>query len=471
MKGIAAVNSELFSGKTLLNIVRRTLVTDQVFIENEYRTNILIAKSMLLMTGMLLLSWFLNKVGVYTVNQSTMDSVTLQGCAELILPAIICFAFKGRKRWIKYVMMLEFVAVFARIDSMLTFSVVPVMFIPIILASCYYSRSFVVIVGVWTAILFGIGAFIGAYTGTGEIDMNFYSTDRMEYVASIMRQSYLPKLFHYFLAAVICYVISARCQKMMTEQHAISEEHTKVATELDLASRIQKQALPIVRELPRQDVRTFDLAATMVPAKAIGGDFYDFFYLDPTHLVLMIADVSGKGVPAALFMMVSKILLDNSFDKDRSPANVLTEVNHQLCQKQLESMFVTVWLGVLDLESGELTTASAGHEYPVIAKAGGKFELIKERHGFVLGGMDGIRYRNIVYQLDPGDTLFVYTDGVPETNNMQDMQFGLERMIDSLNAHRELGMEKLLAKVKDDINAFTDGASPFDDTTMMALRF
>jgi len=249
------------------------------------------------------------------------------------------------------------------------------------------------------------------------------------------------------------------------------EQLMRISTELDLATAIQNNVIPhTFPAFPERE--EFDLYASMDPAKEVGGDFYDFFAIDEKHLGLVIADVSGKGIPAALFMMISKVLIKNRAEMVSSPAKVLELVNRQLCENNQAEMFVTVWFGILNTETGLITAANAGHEYPVIKRAGGSFELFRDRHGFVLGGLDDVRFRDYEIQLDKGDVLFLHTDGVPEANNPEEKLFGMEAMLASLNsADGGSGCRELLGTLRRDLDAFTRNAPQFDDITMLALKF
>ena len=196
----------------------------------------------------------------------------------------------------------------------------------------------------------------------------------------------------------------------------ITAEKERISTELELATRIQSDMLPNV--FPAFPERSeFDIYAGMDPAKEVGGDFYDFFLIDEDHLCMVMADVSGKGVPAALFMMASKIILANHAKMWKTPAQVLADTNAAICANNREEMFVTVWLGVLEISTGVLTAANAGHEYPVLKTPDGAFELIKDKHGFVIGGMEGMKYRDYELRLEKGAKLYLYTDGVPEATD------------------------------------------------------
>ena len=209
----------------------------------------------------------------------------------------------------------------------------------------------------------------------------------------------------------------------------------------------------------------------MTPAKEVGGDFYDFFFIDDDHLCLVIADVSGKGVPAALFMMVSKIVLQSSAMLGISPAEILKKTNDSLCANNQEEMFVTVWVGILEMSTGKLTASNAAHEYPVIKHADGKFELFKDKHGFVIGGMEGVRYKNYSVQLEPGAKLFVYTDGVPEATDADNQLFGTDRLVEALNQDPEASPEKLLKNLRKAVDDFVKDAEQFDDLTMLCVEY
>ena len=250
---------------------------------------------------------------------------------------------------------------------------------------------------------------------------------------------------------------------------AITAEKERIGAELNVATQIQADMLP--RIFPAFPERPeFDIYASMTPAKEVGGDFYDFFLMDDDHLALVIADVSGKGVPAALFMVIAKTLLKNAAQTGLSPRAVLEKVNDQLCENNEAEMFVTVWLGVYEISTGKLTAANAGHEYPAVQRADGAFALYKDRHGFVLAGMENARYREYELELGLGDTLFVYTDGVAEATDGANTLYGTDRMLDALNRSRDRTPEELLRDMKADIDRFVGGAPQFDDITMLAIQ-
>lgn len=247
-------------------------------------------------------------------------------------------------------------------------------------------------------------------------------------------------------------------------------ESSRIETELTMASGIQADMLPnIFPAFP--DRPEFDIYASMDPAKEVGGDFYDFFLIDDDHLCMVMADVSGKGVPAALFMMASRIILANNAMVGKSPAQIMIDTNAAICSNNREEMFVTVWLGILEITTGKLTAANAGHEYPVIKGPDGGFEIVKDKHGFVIGGMDGVRYKEYEITLRPDSKLFLYTDGVPEATNAGKELFGTDRMVEALNMDPDADPTQILKNVRSSVDSFVKDAEQFDDLTMLCLEY
>ena len=271
-------------------------------------------------------------------------------------------------------------------------------------------------------------------------------------------------------AALLIRSYVRRKMRILEEKHREEAKRERLENELQMAAQIQASMLP--RSFPAfPERKEFDLYASMDPAKEVGGDFYDFFLIDDDHLGLVIADVSGKGIPAALFMMVSKAMIKNCAMSGLSPAAALESVNRQICANNPEDMFVTVWLGILEISSGKLSAANAGHEYPVLKAPGRDFALWKDRHGLVVGGIEDMIYQEYELRLEPGAKLFVYTDGVPEATNRENELFGSERMLAALNQNRDAGPEELLRNVRRAVDSFVGDAEQFDDLTMLCLEY
>ena len=304
-----------------------------------------------------------------------------------------------------------------------------------------------------------LGELHRAAIGLVESKMEHLETFRVEVHTDDEVQE-LADSFRYMVGELNEYIHDLRC---------ITAEKERIGAELDVARHIQASMLPcIFPAFPER--HEFDIYASMTPAKEVGGDFYDFFLVDDDHLALVMADVSGKGVPAALFMMISKTLIKSAAQSGLSPKAVLEKVNNQLCENNDAEMFVTVWLGILEISTGKLKCANAGHEYPATMHRGGEFELLKDRHGFVLAGMENSRYREYELTLQAGDRLFVYTDGVPEATDKNHVLYGTDRMLEALNEGKTLPCRQLLELVHRRVDEFVGEADQFDDITMLCIE-
>ena len=250
----------------------------------------------------------------------------------------------------------------------------------------------------------------------------------------------------------------------------ITAERERVNTELNMATRIQASMLPNIFP-PFPEREDFDLYASMNPAKEVGGDFYDFGMIDDNHLFMLIADVSDKGIPAALFMMSTKILINYRAKKGGSPAEILTDVNEQISKDNEEMMFVTVWMGILDLTTGNLKCCNAGHEYPFIRTQDEGFKVYKDKRGVMVGVDPDLRYEDYELTLNKGDVIFVYTDGVPEATNASDDMYGMERLEETLNSIEDKTPEGILKGVREDVDKFAENTTQFDDLTMLCVEY
>ena len=248
----------------------------------------------------------------------------------------------------------------------------------------------------------------------------------------------------------------------------IDAAEKRIEQELEFARTIQESALPKNFKFPRDD---FDIYATMDPAKEVGGDFYDFFFIDQNKLALVIADVSGKGIPAALFMMRSKTAIRGLAESGHSAAEILSRANSTLCEGNDAEMFVTVWIGIIDLTTGKMQCANAGHEYPLLMHNGGDYEYVHDKHGLALAAMDGMPYKEYELEMHPGDRLFVYTDGIPEAIDGNVEQYGIERLANALNTLKDATIADTLPAVRKNISDFVGEADQFDDITMLGFVY
>ncbi|MBR0440841.1 MAG: SpoIIE family protein phosphatase [Firmicutes bacterium] len=266
--------------------------------------------------------------------------------------------------------------------------------------------------------------------------------------------------------------MTRRMNDYIADIQTITAEKERIGTELDLAKRIQEAMLPNIFP-PFPERGEFDIYASMVPAKEVGGDFYDFFFVDDDHLCLVIADVSGKGIGAALFMTICKITIKNFAGQGMKPSEVLRKTNDMICANNPADMFVTVWVGILEISTGKLTASNAGHEYPALMKPGKGYEIVKDPHGFVVGGFEDEVYEDYELVLEPGSRLFLYTDGLAEAKGKggaADM-FGLERITSALNSAPEADAKQTLDNMDLAVADFVKDAEQFDDLTMLCLEY
>lgn len=272
-----------------------------------------------------------------------------------------------------------------------------------------------------------------------------------------------------YISKSIC-EMSQNIKTYISNLSAITAEKERIGAELNVATNIQASMLPKnFPAFPEQD--HFVLYASMSPAREVGGDFYDFYFVDDSHLAMVIADVSGKGVPSALFMVIAKTIIKNIALHGYSPSQILEKANVQLCEGNDQEMFVSVWIGILDVRTGHMVCSNAGHEYPAICRKGGDYELFKDKHCFVLGGMECAKYKEYDLDLGAGDRIFLYTDGVPEATNGNNELLGNDRMLDILNSTRNEEMAEFLPAVRKGVDGFVGDAPQFDDLTMMALTY
>ena len=252
-----------------------------------------------------------------------------------------------------------------------------------------------------------------------------------------------------------------------TLKRYIAEAAARIDKELEYAKQIQLSALPT--NFPKGE--DYSIYAQMIAAKEVGGDFYDFYKLNDNTVAFLVADVSGKGIPAAMFMMTAKTIIKDLAESGMAVNDIFTKANKKLCENNESGMFVTAWMGILDIPSGKLQFANAGHNPPLLKKANGKFEYLKTRAGFVLAGMEGIRYRAGELTLEEGDRLFLYTDGVPEATNVNNELYGEDRLLEFMNKNSTATATELLPKLKKNIDLFVGEAPQFDDITMLNFDY
>ena len=247
----------------------------------------------------------------------------------------------------------------------------------------------------------------------------------------------------------------------------IADAAARIDKELEYAKQIQLSALPT--NFPNSE--EYSIYAEMIAAKEVGGDFYDFYKLNDTTVAFLAADVSGKGIPAAMFMMTAKTIIKDLAESGMAVNDIFTKANEKLCENNESGMFVTAWMGILDLTNGNVQFANAGHNPPLLKRADGSFEYLKTRAGFVLAGMEGVCYRVGEITLSKGDRLFLYTDGVPEATNADNKLYGEDRLLSFMNQNASVEATRLLPLLKANIDEFVGEAPQFDDITMLMLDY
>lgn len=475
--------------------LREKLAPDPMFHETEVQANRL-GGLMLFCSGIILvLILILVETGIFPLQGAFMRAAIIRALVEITILLAICKIFKNDAWWLKPLLIVGMVIVYALLDSMLTHKAAILMVLPVVFSSRYFSRRLTIVTSLFTTVVFMFSAVWGATHGfinlnivtmeegtrmvatggfLGDAIQNVLNLDKAAgdkmLITNTLLYDYLPKWLMFSIVSIISCNIAHRGRDMVVTQHEKDVKGARIESELNLATRIQADMLPNIYP-PFPGRSEFDIYATMDPAKEVGGDFYDFFLVDKDHLCMVMADVSGKGVPAALFMMASKIILANNAMMGKSPEQILTDTNEAICSNNREEMFVTVWLGILEISTGKLTAASAGHEYPVVKSPDGSYEILKDKHGFVIGGMSGAKYKQYELMLKPGSKLFLYTDGVPEATAADGSMFGMERTLDALNLAQDLGPVETLKTVRKEVDAFVKEAEQFDDLTMLSLEY
>ena len=376
--------------KWLEKIKEEFLMTTDTLWENEVSANLFVMRVLIVTAIMAFAVLLMAQLGLFMITSSSTRSTLLRSVIELLLVAFLCYYFKGKKKWLKTVLIIVYAVVLGRITMLLGHNVVLLMVFPIILSVRYYSYIFTLFTGVLTLIVTTIAYYVGTVYQQIRLDLNMIEVpagttlqfdvfgllrtaiesqmtiDYQHLWWHTLQHSLLPKYLLFGMIIYICTHIARRGRMMIFAQQKETMKTERLATELNLASNIQTSMLPsIFPAFPERE--EFDIYASMDPAKEVGGDFYDFYLIDEDHLALVIADVSDKGIPAAMFMMASKIVLNNySLMGNYDPSYVLQQTNNRITSNNPSEMFVSVWFGVLELSTGKLTAANGGHEYPYI---------------------------------------------------------------------------------------------------------
>ena len=457
---------------------------------NEITANVMVGTTMLIVVVLLLLSLLLNEVGAFTVDKGVMRWSVFAALIVATPITVVNSIYVGTKPWLKRALMGDLVVVCSILASTLGHNVTLIMVLPLIISTRYFDRKYTTKIAIFTAIVFFAAAISNGFVGVKNLNIYYFTSDvtltatageklrkvlstvpldSFNYVKNLIVEEYIPRCVTFLAISVTCRYVAQRGKDMIEMEAEKTKKTSRIETELDLATRIQTSMLPcILPAFPGHE--NIELRAVYHPAKEVGGDFYDYFIIDPTHVGLVIADVSGKGVGAALFMTISKTVLKNQLQLGISPEEALMNANKQLCENNDAGLFVTCWAGVYDTESGVLTFVNAGHNPPVILRKGKDAEFIKQRSGFVLAGMEGFRYKQEQLELSVGDEMFFYTDGVTEATNTNDKLYGDERLLRCLDENRDEEIGEQIKMLKANIDEFAAGREQFDDITVMGMR-
>ncbi len=445
-------------------------------LENETEANRYAAKCLSVCAGVGALAWLFNLVGIFIIPAKIMNIGMPITILFFLLPALLCRITGGRPLWLKYIILFCGITSIFILSGAMPKHGVLAWAVPLALSCHYYSQKLTRLTLMASWVLFSASIYVGMYIGEGDLNLLITEpaiedrviTGKMLYDASLF--FVLPRALILLGLSSICTTVAGRTRRLLERQIRDSQERQRISTELDVATRIQADMLPCI--FPAFPERPeFDVFASMNPAKEVGGDFYDFFMVDETHLAIVIADVSGKGVPAALFMVIGKTLINDHTKPDTDLGQVFTEVNDLLCKSNNEGLFITAFEGVLNLVTGEFRFVNAGHEMPFLARSGHAYEPYKLRAGFVLAGMEGMEYRSGSIQLSPGDKIFQYTDGVTEATNASHELYGMKRLSEILARNTDKPPAELLPLIKADIDAFVGEAPQFDDITMLCVEY
>ncbi len=462
-----------------------------VLIENDKYANKVMMSVLCASGAALIVVWILLETGVLFMEKG-IPRIPIITCLLMMIAAeFLCVHYKYNKRWIKYFLMGVLIVAYGVLYATFTYTVSILMVIPIVMSSRYFSQKYTIIVSLITFIAFLLAEIWGA--NHGMFDLNYLMLpkgtvieitgdawlsslvsgiqyDKGLMIKNVIIYSYAFKLLLSLVVAIASMAVASQGRKMVLKQQALTEESVGLSTELAVASKIQQSMLPSTfPAFPKR--HEFDLYASMTPALLVGGDFYDFFLVDEDHLAVIMADVSDKGVPAALFAALSKNTIANNVMQGKSPAKAIMDANNKLCENNTENMFVTAWLGILQISTGLLTVCNAGHEPALLMRHDEEFMVYRDVHGPAMGCVGNMDYEEYNLKLRSGDKIFLYTDGVPDATNEAMERIGIDNIVSALNMDLKANPWQMLLNVQNGIDDFVQKAEQFDDMTMLALEY
>ena len=382
---------------------------------------------------------------------------------------LIAFLTKGRKKYVKFALIFDLMIMAIILDMFLGYYAVLFLAVPLIGVSRYANKNNTLILAGTMAVLLLMNAFVAYFTNV-ELDANLVTNGGYwGYTKSYLAFVFLPKLLLFSIITLFCTINSISTSNFTKDATASIQKEERINGELNLARDLQKNMLPSVFP-PFPNVKNFDIYAAMEPAKEVGGDLYDFFLIDEQHLGMVIADVSGKGVPASLFMGMTKILIKNMISDYDNIGVAMAKVNDILVDGNSIGQFVTAWVGILDLFSGELTYVNAGHNPPVLMKKGAPTYL-EDKSGMSLGVIAHKMYKKFSIKLEPTDRLFLYTDGVTEATDPNNVLYGEKRLLKFLKEHKKDDDTTLVNSLLNELATYHQNQEKADDITMVSMTF
>ena len=468
--------------------------TQAMFEENEWKANNLISGSFGILAFIYLVIAICSITGVFDVD--LMWGIFFFGLQTVLFVAFM-FGIRrlNHKKFTKYVGLTALLMAISAYTVVYSYGVELMYAIPIVLSCRYYLKKVTLNVSIITTIAYIVSKLLSSIYGLTDINMVSFEPGTVITITSTMDEAianaisqlhgealhnflvdYNINNFFYcldsnivFLLAIIyvCYNTTKRMQEMVLIQADISSKKAAVESELQMGTSIQISMLP--HNFPSTE--NVEIFASMTPAKEVGGDFYDFFFIDEKHVAIVVADVSGKGVPAALFMVITKTLIKDQAQLGESPEKVFAKVNNSLCESDDEGMFATGWIGILNLETGVLNYANAGHNPPLVCNKDNGFQFLRSsKRKLPLAAMNNTVYNQETITLEPGDSIFLYTDGVTEACCKKEF-YGEQRLNEFMNSHRKGEIKDVLHELKKDLDRFASGDPQYDDITMLMLKY
>lgn len=463
--------------------------TARLFKDNETKANRMLALVINVTIVIVAITWVLFEIDFFYI-RIQFRGLMIFNIGIMAVANFIAYRRDYNKYWIKYMLMAVLIVVYAVSTAELTYNVPLLVVIPILLSIRYFNKRYTTFIAVLSIVVFFIAYLLGA--NYGMLDMNFVQYepgttiitneemwlddavrdipyDRSLMIVNTIVSNYFVKFLQLLIISLAAVKVVVYGQDLLKRQTELAENTARIGAELETAERIQKDMLPNI--FPTfSERKEFDLYASMTAAREVGGDFYDFFMIDDYHLCFLIADVSGKGIPAAMFMMTAKTMIKDYALTHGNTDEIFTVVNERLCENNEAGMFATSWIGILDTRTRKLQFTNAGHNFPLLQRKGRPGEFLDDRHGLFLAGMEGIVYSRSEIDMNPGDRILLYTDGVTEAHNEDKELYGEDRLKNILDQTYEQNGETTLAKILEEVKAFSGAEEQFDDITMTILR-